>query len=193
MTCCDCGTLSATFEDLEFKGGLPETVKKEIREYDQKFVTRDRRVLYFVSFGLIVNALAILFALGSIEENSYINRIISIDCMFLMAFALLIMLVRIWIFKYNMLQPIIGLWRQLYGAPIDRWMFFFSIGFGFAAVVLMVVVSTILAANNRSLGIGLTCLDCILYMLALVFYRLHVSVYIQHAKNTPLPTKYDTL
>lgn len=193
MACCSLDGFSATFEDLELKAGLPDAVRQEIRKYDLLFGSRDRRVLYFVSFGLIANAIAVLFALGALEQNSGINRIIVADCMFLMGFALLIALVRIWIFKYNLLQPIIGLWRQLYGQPIDKWMFFFSAAFAFIAVILMVGVVMILTAGNYSLGIGLTCLDCILYMMSLVFYRLHVSAYIQHAKTCDLPTKYDAV
>lgn len=192
-TCCSCESFSATFEDLEFKAGLPDEVRKEIRKYDQSFSTRDRRVLYFIVLGLIINALAVLFALGGMNSDVYINRIIVADCMFLMAFTLLITLIRIWIFKYNMLQPIIGLWRQLYGQPIDKWMFFLSAAFAFFAVILMVVAVMILSAGNYSLGIGMTCLDIILYIFSLIFYRLHVSAYIQHAKTCELPTKYDSV
>lgn len=190
-SCCE--GFSATFEDLEFKDRLPETVRKQIRMYDKSFATSDRRILYFVSFGLIVNAITVLFILGSMDTNDYINKIIVAECLFLMVFALLITIIRVWIFKYNMLQPIIGLWRQLHGQSIGKWMFFFSLLFVFGAIILMSIVVFLLGNNNYGMGIGLTCLDCSLFMMALVFFRLHVSSYIQMAKTIDLPVSYDAI
>jgi hypothetical protein len=193
MCCLEIDSYSATFGDLEFKEGLPADVSKQIRKYDKLFETRDRRILYFVTLCLIANAFTVLFVLGGMETDTYINKIIVCDAIFLMGFALLISIVRIWMFKYLMLQPIIALWRQFAGQTLDKWMFFFFCFFGFCAIILMVAVVSVLTTGNINTGVGLALLDCCLYLLALTFYRLHISVYIHHAKTTEISQVYNNI
>jgi hypothetical protein len=180
-SCCRCAGLAVTFDDLYNKDGLSENTRKRVGKLNRDFVTTDRRILYFLSFGLLVNFLVVLFVMGSFAPTQQLREFIVAECLFGMMFGLLLYAGRIWLFRFYQYQPMIALWNQLAATTLDKWMFGLFTLFTFAAMIVMAAAVAVLASGNLDLGIVLSCIMIVLLFVAVVFYRLHVAVYIRYA------------
>lgn len=174
MSCCAIPLTLRAVENVLQDG---ET-KSALISYERKFSKNDVRSLYFTTLAMIVNVLVLLFVIAGMEETDKTKQMITVECIFMICFALGNTLLRIWNLKFSMLQPVLTIWREFSGIIADKWMFFWSVFFGFAGVLLMIGVVISLFKNSYVLSIILTCVDCFIFILCSVFYRLHVGVYI---------------
>jgi len=128
---------------------------------------------------MFVNVIVLLFVIAGFEQTHQSRKLISVECVFMICYALGNALIRIWILKFYMLQPVLSSRQQHYNDVIaDKWMFFWSAFFGFAGVILMIGVIVTLFKETFVLSIILTCVNCVIFILCTLFYRLHVGIYI---------------
>jgi hypothetical protein len=136
---------------------------------------------------MFVNVIVLLFVIAGFDETRQSRKLISIECVFMICYALANALIRIWILKFYMLQPVLSSRQQHFNDVVaDKWMFFLSVFFGFAGVLLMIGVIIALFEGTFVLSIILTCVNCVIFILCTLFYRLHVGIYI--AKLTEAPS-----
>jgi hypothetical protein len=174
LTCCN---IPLSLRDVEVSIQDPD-MKTSLIHYEREFSKNDIRSLYFVTISMIVNVLVLLFIIAGMNETAETKRLIIIECIFMICFALGNSLVRIWNLKFYMLQPVLTIWKQFNGIIADKWMFFWAVFFGFSGVVLMIGVIISLYSDKFVLSIILTCIDCAVFIFTSLLYRLHVGVYI---------------
>jgi hypothetical protein len=171
MTCCD-DKIVLNISDIN----CSEDKKHHLAKLDKIFVSKDIKILYIITFILIINVMILLFL---IQSNYNHNNITIIECLIMIGLALAFSLVRIWNVKFYMLQPILEMNMQnkpQFGS--DKILFFFSVFSGFCAVILMIGVIVSIYSSTFTNGIIITCFDIILFILTSLFYRLHVGIYL---------------
>jgi len=176
MSCCNCDVpLSLRAVEPVLQDG---PIKSQLIAHERAFSKKDVRTLYFTTLSMIVNTLVLLFVIAGFEETSATRRLITVECIFMICYALGNSLIRIWNIKFYMLQPILTIWQNFAGVVADKLMFFWSIFFVFLGVLLMIGVIIALSNDRFVLSIILTCVDCVIFIMCTLFYRLHVGIYI---------------
>lgn len=152
--------------------------KTALSEHERDFNKKDTRSLYFTTLTMFVNVIVLLFVIAGFDQTHQTRKLISVECVFMICYTLANALIRIWILKFYMLQPVLSSRQHFNDVIADKWMFFWSVFFGFAGVVLMIGVIASLFKETYVLSIILTCVTCVIFILCTLFYRLHVGVYI---------------
>lgn len=153
--------------------------KAVVEKYDRKFNFYDIASLYFMVLIMIANNLVLLFLIEDFDTDKA-KQIVKIDCYFLIAYGLIMLLVRIWNDKFYMLEPILNNWKtEKPKFAVNKWLFFFALVFGIAGVGTMTATVGTFGAEKYIVGIILTVVTYVLFIFTSLFYRMHVGTYIK--------------
>jgi hypothetical protein len=153
--------------------------KAIVEKYDRKFNFYDIISLYFMTIVMIANNLVLLFLIEDFNTTKAKN-IVEADCYFLIAYGLIMLLVRIWNDKFYMLEPILNNWKaEKPKFAANKWLFFFSLIFVIGGIGTMTATVGSFGRHNYIAGIILTVITYVLFMFSSLFYRMHVGSYIK--------------
>lgn len=164
-------------EILTSSNNLAEDKKTKIIDSDRKFNVADSRSMMVTTLLMVLNCVIIMFIIDKYVSTDASTIIIMVECLTLNGFFLAMALVRIWNMKFNMLEPVQTTWGDI-PFPMSRRMFFYSVLFGFAGVVLMIAMVGTVFAGKRTHAIIITIANLFTFLFTAIFYRFHVGTYI---------------
>jgi len=176
MSCCN---LPLSLRYLEKSKNLTNEQLEYIINSERSFSEYDNKVLYFITISMIINNFILIFLMIDTGDPDFNKRVVIAECLFLIIFSFVLTLIRISIIKFLMLHPILTMWKELYYVIIDKWMIGYTAFSALIGCSLMIGVTICLFVGNLYVATVLTCIDCIIYMTCILFYRLHVGVYIK--------------
>jgi hypothetical protein len=174
-----CG-IPLTFGHLEDKEELTGQEKRTIRHADQAFQNMDRRVLYIMCIILTTN-IFVLIAILHDEE-----KVVRVQAAVMAVLALFFTTIQVLSYKYNLLRPVVALWRRHESQEEeDRLMFGLAVTSFILGSIVVAVGAVAIVDEKYKLGIGLTIGACGIFIITPLFYRLHVGVFIRWAESHP--------
>jgi hypothetical protein len=153
-----------------------------------KYRVRDILFLYAVAFAMIVNSVAIVFAMTTAQCDSsgktQFNDVIRNECLFLSSFSIIVLAMRLWFFRAYLQYPVIATWGQHDLSTKEVVMNVFYFLFGLACLATYVVMFYELITENYIGAIIVTCIVCCLAMWTSLWYKMIIMQNIKRALKT---------
>lgn len=114
---------------------------------------------------LLADVLTLMYVFAPREST---RDVITVQCYVLVCMALIVMLVRVWNFKYYLLHPVVGIWGDA-----DTVQGAVHLGLSFAAgvggVIFMMFTGVVVSQGDTNTGVGLAIGTTIVFLLASLF------------------------
>lgn len=182
-----------------------EDAHTTITALDRAFAAKDTQVLYMVSGVLLAMIWALIITMYSVTNlQDSKNIVMAVFCLGLDVIAFLYAVRRIWLLKFLMVHPALGMLGQLNrpvtvavttgaydhllrgeaGIPLTNVFLGMMVACQAVAVVTLTAAAACLVGSNTAIaaGIGLAAASSIAFVASVVCYRKHAGVHLQQLK-----------
>jgi hypothetical protein len=208
---CACVRLPWSWSDVT---GASQTVDPVVQctitTLDRKFAAKDTQVLYFVSGTLLAMIWALIISMYAVHDlDKSKNAVVAIFCLAMDVIAFLYAVRRIWIIKFLMVHPALGMLGQMQGSnpvasavttvgtqydfllrresgvPMTNVFLGMMVACQAIAVVSLSAAAACLVGSDTTVvaaGIGLAAACSVAFVVSVVFYRKHAGVHLQQVQ-----------